>query len=97
VANRLFLHVGLPKSGTTYLQAVLAENKQRLRDRARVLYPGASWEDQVLAARDVLAADPHGVQDPKVRGAWGRLLDEVGEWAGGGSSRPPHPCSSRSW
>ena len=46
MAERLFLHVGLPKSGTTYLQAVLAENKQRLRDRARVLYPGASWEDR---------------------------------------------------
>ncbi len=82
MSKRLFLHVGLPKSGTTYLQAVLAENKKRLRKRARLLYPGASWEAQVLAARDVLAAHPHGVLDSKVKGAWDRLVREVNEWDG---------------
>jgi len=97
VAKRVFLHVGLPKSGTTYLQAVLAENKGRLGERSRVLYPGRRWYDQVLAARDVLAADPHGVGDPKVPGAWQRLTDEISDWDGDavvsmewlGSAQPP--------
>jgi FtsZ-binding cell division protein ZapB len=82
VANRLFLHVGLPKSGTTYLQAVLADNKERLGERAGVLYPCKTWDDQVLAARDALSANPHGVPDAKVDGAWQRLLDEVAAWDG---------------
>ncbi len=82
MAKRVFLHVGLPKSGTTYLQAVLAENKERLGERSQVLYPGARWYDQVLAARDVLAANPHGVGDPHVDGAWQRLAEEIAAWEG---------------
>jgi hypothetical protein len=82
VANKVFLHVGLPKSGTSYLQAVFADNKARLRKRARVLYPGQTWTDQVLAARDVLSANPHGGRDPEVLGAWQRLVDEVTAWDG---------------
>lgn len=82
MATKVFLHVGLPKSGTTYLQAVLGENKQRLQERARVLYPGRTWSDQVHAARDVLSADPHGSRSEATQGAWGRLVDEVAAWDG---------------
>jgi hypothetical protein len=82
VANKVYLHVGLPKSGTSYLQAVFADNKRRLRNRAYVLYPGNSWSDQVLAARDALSANPHGARDPAVHGAWQRLVDEVTQWDG---------------
>ena len=60
------MHVGLPKSGTSYLQAVFAENKDRLRERSRVLYPGATWSDQVLATRDLLNANPHGARESTV-------------------------------
>jgi hypothetical protein len=82
VANRVFLHVGLPKSGTTYLQAVLAANKQRLMKRATLLYPGERWVAQVHAARDVLSVDPHGSAHPEVKGAWERLVQEIGAWPG---------------
>jgi hypothetical protein len=82
VAKKVYVHVGLPKSGTSYLQAVFADNKARLERRAHVLYPGATWADQVLAARDVLSANPHGLRDPAVQGAWQRLVDEVAEWDG---------------
>jgi hypothetical protein len=82
VAKKVYVHVGLPKSGTSYLQAVFADNKLRLKRRAKVLYPGATWADQVLAARDVLSANPHGGRDPAVQGAWGRLVDEVAAWDG---------------
>lgn len=81
MANRLFLHVGLPKSGTTYLQAVLAENKSRLRRRAGLLYPGVNWTQQVRAVRDVLSLGG-GDRELPFRGAWQRLVDEVAAWDG---------------
>ncbi len=82
MAKKVYLHVGLPKSGTTYLQAVLGENKERLKTRAGVLYPGERWSAQVLAARDVLSADPHGASNPATAGAWDRLVEEVAAWPG---------------
>ncbi len=36
--TRVVLHVGLPKTGTTYLQALLADHRDELRDSG-VLYP----------------------------------------------------------
>ena len=53
MSQRVFLHVGLPKSGTSYVQRVLSENRERLMDEARLLFPGESWHDQVQAVRDV--------------------------------------------
>ena len=41
----VFLHVGLPKTGTTELQKVLWENRRRLAENG-VVYPGrapARW------------------------------------------------------
>lgn len=82
MAKKVYLHVGLPKSGTSYLQAVFAENKNRLRERAGILYPGATWADQVLATRDLLNANPHGARESAVAGAWQRLVDEIHEFDG---------------
>ena len=39
MAERVFLHIGGPKCGTTYLQTVLWSNKPRLAE-AGVLRPG---------------------------------------------------------
>ncbi len=39
MANRIFLHIGAPKSGTTYLQTVLWANRENLR-RQGLLMPG---------------------------------------------------------
>ena len=66
------LHVGLPKTGTTYLQALLAENRDRLR-AAGVLYPF------IRPGRDV----PRGGGDPWQRTpSSGCAADEVaGTWA----------------
>ncbi|MGH3356187.1 MAG: hypothetical protein ACRDOJ_09825 [Nocardioidaceae bacterium] len=82
MANTVYLHVGTPKSGTTYLQAVLSANKARLADEARLLYPGRTWGQQVRAVRDILDAHPHGDHDPAVEGAWQHLVDEMAGWDG---------------
>lgn len=82
MADRVFLHVGVPKSGTTYLQAVLAENKARLRERSGLLYPGDTWLDQMRAVRDLLSSQPGAPVDPRFVGAWQRLVDQVLSWDG---------------
>jgi len=68
---RLFLHVGLPKTGTTQLQSVLWANRRRLQKRG-VLYPGRRNAAHWLAARDLL-----GGKAPDVTGAWEELVEEV--------------------
>lgn len=80
VTRRVLLHVGLPKSGTSYLQKLLSANRDRLRS-AGVLFPGDDWSDQVVAVRDV-----RGLYDPRTRGRvegrWDRLAEEVLAWRG---------------
>ena len=39
--TRVYLHIGAPKTGTTYLQEVLFTNRARLAEHG-VLYPGES-------------------------------------------------------
>jgi hypothetical protein len=69
MSQRVYLHVGVPKSGTTFLQASLDENKRSLK-QAGVLYP-SGHERMFLAAVDVRGAHK----------AWGRARAEVdGTW-----------------
>jgi hypothetical protein len=82
MGSRVFVHVGLPKSGTTYLQGVLGTNKERLASEAGLLYPGTSWSAQVHAATDLLALHLHGWPDPSAVGAWDRLVAEIDAWPG---------------
>lgn len=79
--RRVFLHVGLPKSGTTFVQKALAENKQELIRRAGLLYPAESWTRQVAAVRDVRGMPDLG-QGREVHGAWQELVDEINAWPG---------------
>jgi hypothetical protein len=79
MSARVYLHVGLPKSGTSFVQKVLAANKALLRDRDGLLFPGEGWKDQVAAVRDVRRM---GRRPKQTRGAWRRLLDEITAWPG---------------
>lgn len=77
----VYVHIGCPKSGTTYLQEILGRHRRRLAADG-VLWPGRRWVDQVLAARELLGAHPHGQRPQEVDGAWQRLVDEVHAWQG---------------
>lgn len=77
----VYLHIGAPKSGTTYLQNILWRNRDALR-RDGVLYPGDTHPAHVYAAFDLRNAGFHGYRDPNVPGAWTRMLDEVRAWPG---------------
>jgi len=82
MAHTVYLHLGTPKSGTTYIQAVLSANRERLQRKDHLLFPGPSWVDQVRAARDVRNLTPQGHQSPETEGAWQRLVDQIDEWDG---------------
>ncbi|MEU2201393.1 hypothetical protein [Isoptericola sp. NPDC019482] len=76
--RRVFLHVGAPKSGTTYLQSRLHANRRELR-RHGLLYPSGPLGEPRLhywAALDVTGAR-HGVDPRRLDGAWERLVRQV--------------------
>jgi hypothetical protein len=71
------LHVGLPKTGTTYLQRLLADNRDRLRG-AGVLYPflrpGAMFEGAVEIRG---SAAKFGLDPAAISGTWAALCERA--------------------
>lgn len=82
MARRVFLHVGTPKSGTSFLQSLWWHNRDGLAAQGMLL-PGARLGDHFRAASvvcgrteviDRLAEDE--------RRAWELLVEETGRWDG---------------
>ena len=79
MSQRLTLHVGLPKSGTTYLQGLLASHREELRAAGR-LYPFVRPEAMFRAAVEVRQQHAlWGLPPDEVDGTWRALLDRVRE------------------
>ena len=73
----MVLHVGLPKTGTTYLQAVLAHHRDALRE-AGVLYPFVRPQAMFLGAVEVRGSrEKFGLTAEDVAGTWQALCDRV--------------------
>jgi hypothetical protein len=81
VARTVFLHIGLAKTGTTYLQRILHSNRDLLR-RNGVVYPGARRADHFKASLDLRGTNYLGHTYPDAAGAWRRLVDEVNAYEG---------------
>lgn len=79
MADRVQLHVGLMKSGTTFLQGQLADTRPRLLEQG-VLFPGRTWSDQVRAVVDFMGYDAR--RTARTEGAWRRLKDEIDQHPG---------------
>lgn len=77
--KRLFLHVGLHKTGTTFLQATFRANRDQLA-RQGVHFPGGGEDQPVqrLAIQDLLGVRPYGARDRRPVGHWQALVDVVG-------------------
>jgi len=78
MATRVYLHVGLPKTGTTYIQTVLWENRPALAEQG-IVYPGVRrrehmWSTMVIRERPGLER-----RNPRAAGAWERLLEQVAQ------------------
>jgi len=76
MADRVVLHIGAPKTGTTFLQAMLFHNRERLAEGG-VLVPGQGRRAHALAARG-LRQGPRGqhIKD------WRWLVGETHRWPG---------------
>jgi hypothetical protein len=76
------LHVGLPKTGTTYLQALLAGHRDALRE-AGVLYPFVRPQGMFLGAVELRGSrEKFGLAESDVAGAWAALCERAGSYDG---------------
>ncbi|MET8151207.1 hypothetical protein ACIBSW_20990 [Actinoplanes sp. NPDC049668] len=77
MARRVFLHVGAPKTGSTFVQDVLWKNHPRLR-RAGILLPGtrSAHDDAMTDLREV------PWRDPGATWTWDRMAGEAAAWPG---------------
>jgi hypothetical protein len=78
VTQRVLLHVGTPKTGTSYLQHVLFHNRQRL-SKGGINYPADTFDAHFLAALDLMRM-PWGGLEANAIGAWDRLAADVRRW-----------------
>jgi hypothetical protein len=76
----VYVHIGPPKTGTTYIQGVLRYWRAELRKQG-VLYPAAPVPDHFHAALDVRGRHAFGfgrgrdTERPRAHGAWQRLVE----------------------
>jgi len=75
VSKRVLLHVGTPKTGTSYLQDVLFRNRESLAE-AGIAYPAPRHDSHFLAALDLMKLPWGGLQAEAI-GAWDDLAAQV--------------------
>ena len=81
MAARVFLHVGLPKTATTYLQTILWTNRPLLEEQ-QVRLPGTARYEHLWATRIIREDPAFENANEHRRSAWERLRADVAEWPG---------------
>jgi hypothetical protein len=77
LGRRVILHIGLPKTGTTYLQTLFAANRSALAEQG-IYYPGEPGESsQHMAAWDLRGQRARGAKDIRQAGRWDALCTAV--------------------
>jgi hypothetical protein len=80
--HRVVVHVGAPKSGTTFLQRTLWSQRDALRE-VGVTCPGESQQEMFHAAIEVRERFAFWGRDPdELRGTWSRLCREGRDFEG---------------
>lgn len=79
MADRVVLHVGLMKSGTSYVQDRMVAAPDELAAHG-VLFPGTVWRDQVVAVSDAIGVRKRA--EGEFDGAWERMAGQVRAWSG---------------
>ncbi|HEX2176830.1 MAG TPA: hypothetical protein VHG70_13060 [Nocardioidaceae bacterium] len=80
--RRAYLHIGAPKTGTTFLQQVLWKNRRAL-SHAGVLYPYGYSNEHFHAMLDVRRLRWGGTAPDRFAGVWSTVAERVREWDGG--------------
>jgi len=70
MARRVVVHIGLMKSGTTFIQGRLGANREGLVAQG-VLFPGPTWRRHVNAVQDLMGHQGH------TPGSWDSLTEEI--------------------
>ena len=81
MAHTVFFHVGLPKTGTTYLQTLMWNNRDELHAQG-VLLPGFGVRQHLwasLVVREDAKVERRAADAPE---AWDLLVAEINEWPG---------------
>jgi hypothetical protein len=79
--ERVFLHVGSPKTGTTFLQNVVWSGRQIALDHG-LLLPLGTFHDHFLASADLRGKAMFEQFPPRAIGIWERLAEEARAWPG---------------
>ncbi len=79
--ERVYLHIGAPKTGTTYLQTLMAANRSALKD-AGILYPQSKGDAHHTAAWDLRGIPPQRQHSEGIAGAWSSLVQRANAWSG---------------
>lgn len=80
MAEKVILHVGSPKTGTSFLQDQFFGEREQLREHG-VLYPGERFDYHFLAALDLMNLKWGGLEAEAV-GVWDELAAQVRAWPG---------------
>ena len=82
MARKTYLHVGAPKTGSTYLRSIAWANRELLRSRG-VFMPGRNHIDHFRAGYDLrgFQTDPDNAR-VNVEGAWDRMAATIRERPG---------------
>ena len=81
VAERVVLHIGAMKSGTSFIQNVLNKNREVLQEHG-LRFACDRWKQQVSAVHDLI---DHGTNDQPPfapDGPWNELVDDIAAWPG---------------
>ena len=79
-ARKVLVHVGAPKTGTSFVQDLLFQNQEQLAEIG-VLYPADRFDAHFLAALDLMEL-PWGGLEHQAVGEWERLAAQVRSWEG---------------
>lgn len=80
----LYLHVGLPKSGTTFLQGLMANNRTRLKN-AGYIYPFIRRETMFHTAVELRGQHERwGLEPATIDGTWQLVLNRIRGFGGAG-------------
>jgi hypothetical protein len=82
LAERVFLHIGAPKTGTTFLQQLMADNVEALEAQGVRYAAGTYHNDRVWATNVLRGMDFSDHPRPHASGAWDRILEQIRSWDG---------------
>lgn len=81
MSRRVFVHIGLPKTGTSYLQTIAWSHRDELR-AAGLLLPGRERRDHLWSSLEIREDPSLHRRNPQAPAAWGVVRDQAAAFDG---------------